>query len=484
MNSVGGYPGAVAVGDVDGDGYLDLAAGTLLGQSLVVLFGNGDGTFTERFVSSYGRSPQEVKIADMNGDGRNDLVATDYSNGGSTITVLLRNTGRLFQSPLQYATGSGADGLALAYFDGDGDQDVAAVGYFANSVSILLNNGSGSLSAPVSLVAGTNPVWIATDDFNRDGRPDLVVSNSGSPDLGVFLGKGDGTFQAGVRYATSGSCDHVEIGDINGDGIADIAVSLYSLNRVGVMLGRGDGTFFPVATAFTADSPRGVAVVDLDGNGTMDLATSNYNSNNISLLYNRLAPTNPHLSISAPTTSTLRTPFTVTVRAVDANDQPATTFTGAVQFKSSDRFAQVPANYTFTTADQGVKSFPVTFQSTGNQTLSATLIGSDGIVAGKLISVQAPMAGDLLFNNSVALNFPSAVTVVGAPADFNADGKLDLVNTNFSANTLSVSLGKTLLVIRNWILINSKPMAVSVVRSMEGWARMYLTFRALRRRLW
>ena len=81
------------------------------------------------------------------------------------------------------------------------------------------------------------------------------------------------------------------------------------------------------------------------------------------------------LKITASTYNpVVNTPFTVTVTALDAYNNPATGYTGTVKFTSSDKRAVLPHNYTFTTADNGAHTFTngVTFRTTGSQTLTAS----------------------------------------------------------------------------------------------------------------
>ncbi len=438
---VGGSPSSVAVGDIDGDGKLDLATGTYSGHTLIVLFGNGDGTFSDLRSWSNSFDPVDVKIADMNNDGHSDLVAGNYWYPGGSVTVLLGAPGRSFQSPLNYTASNGTESVALSDFDGDGDIDVATADYHAGTMSVMLNNGSGTLAAPVAYASGALAVWIDSADFNRDGYVDLVVSNYAGSNVSVFLGNGNGTFRPAARYALGSAANVVRVGDLNGDGLVDLAVSLSTANRVGILPGVGDGTFSTLTTFVTGSEPYGLTLADFDGNGTKDIATANYAGANVSILKNLGVLSSPYLSIITPATSTLGTPFTVTVSALHPNGLTATNFTGTIQFKSSDRFAQLPADYSFTEADQGVKTFAVMFQSAGNQTLSATLIGSNGIVAGKVVSVAAPLVGDILFNSASTLNLVSGNAAVAEPADFDGDGFLDLATVNEATNTISITLG-------------------------------------------
>jgi hypothetical protein len=171
------YPGNIVLGDLDGDGKLDLVVtvgDTTNGTGLAAAKGNGDGTFQTAILFSTTQMqnialnqplPGDVKMGDINGDGKLDLVYSNMSSGNNadygTIGILY-NTGSafgtgMFSTPVEYAAGSVVYSLALADVNQDGATDVVMADNYFAGVTVLLN-ASGSSSA---LASSANPAIVS-----------------------------------------------------------------------------------------------------------------------------------------------------------------------------------------------------------------------------------------------------------------------------------------------------------------------------------
>lgn len=273
--------GSVAAGDLDLDGAQDLVTSTY-GGTVSVLLGNGDGTFgVNRDYGAGGRGA--LAIGDLNGDGKPDLaLVTSNDPEPGSVLVMLGNGDGTFGPSTNVASLAGSGGwLAITDLNGDGELDLAVTSRAGDvlnyRVSVLLGYGDGTFG-PKTDVATFGSGSLAIADLNGDGKPDLVVANYvASSTVSVLLGIGDGTFGVKSDYVTADLPISAAIGDLNADGKLDLAVASpgydgYS-GGVSVLLGNGDGTFRPKSVVGPLASS--VAIVDLNRDGKLDLLTNN-----------------------------------------------------------------------------------------------------------------------------------------------------------------------------------------------------------------
>jgi hypothetical protein len=276
-SGTGGLFLGFGVGDLSGDGRLDVAVAHPISGTVSVHLGNGDGSFGATTDYAAGIQPVSIAVGDLNGDGWLDLAVTN-----SGVSVLLGGSGG-FGDKTDYAAGGQPRAVVVGDLNGDGRLDLAVTNAASNTVSVLLGNGDGTFGAKTDYGTEPGPGPIAVGDLNGDRRLDLAVANVSSGTVSVFLGEGDGSLGPRADYPTGCEAHSVAMGDLNGDGKLDLAVQNGCSNTLSILFGNGDGSFR--AKTDYGVGGNGVAIRDLNGDGRLDLLAAQGTS--VSVLLNQ-----------------------------------------------------------------------------------------------------------------------------------------------------------------------------------------------------
>ncbi|MHC4250349.1 MAG: FG-GAP repeat domain-containing protein, partial [Planctomycetota bacterium] len=281
----------VALGDMDGDGDLDLVVGNWQGTNTIVLNNGTADPFngaTNTAISADVDGTQSVALGDVDGDGDLDVVFGNFIGGRNRLHL---NNGTA--DPFNGVTGTDITtdehdtlGVALADVDGDGDLDLIA-GNDNGANRLYLNNGTADPFNGVTgsdITADTNRTSsVSLGDMNGDGHLDLVAGSWGGVNR-LYLNNGTADPFNGVSGSniTSDAVDthKVALGDLDGDGDLDVVVA----NMVGeanrFYLNNGTAEPFNGVTGMNvapeAEDTYGVAIGDVDGDGDLDIAVGNY----------------------------------------------------------------------------------------------------------------------------------------------------------------------------------------------------------------
>ncbi len=502
--ATGKNPQAAAVGDFNGDGIPDLAIVNASSNTVSVLLGKGNGTFSPKVDYATGSTPVGIAVGDFINNGNLDLAITN--SGSNTVSILLGNGNGTFQSKKDFATGNGPRGIAVGDFNQDGYPDLVVTNVTDSTVGVLLNSGSNNLSfkSMVAYSTQANPYAIAVGDFTGSGILDLAVANNlssinQSQTVSVLLGNGDGTFQTQVTEFSAGNNPvSIAIADLNGDGIPDIVVADQQDNAISVLLGTGTGFQRNVEYA-TAESPASVAIVDLDGDGKLDVAVADSNGNTVTVLwgvgdgtfqgYSNCGTGNLPVAVVAGDFNGTATPDLAVVNSAD-NSVSVVVYTGQETFQSRMDYpagtvpsaSANPSPYSIATGDfngDGIPDLAITSSScpgypncnpgtiaillgNGNGTFQGPSVFStgpetdpQGVAVGNFGNNVADVAVANYSTNTVGVmvgagngTLTSLVTyaVEGGPttvatADLRGVGIQDLVVTNSLSNAVSVLLG-------------------------------------------
>ncbi|WP_080056535.1 FG-GAP-like repeat-containing protein [Spirosoma aerolatum] len=297
--AVGESPWGVALGDVDGDGDLDMLTANHDSDNVSVRLNDGMGNFTTPPSNpdpAVGNGPYNVALGDVDGDGDLDLLTANSISDNVSVRL---NDGMGNFTPPSFnpdpAVGESPWGMALGDVDGDGDLDLLCANAYSNNVSVRLNDGQGNFTAPPTNpdpAVEIGPVSVVLGDVDGDSDLDMLTANSNSNTVSVRLNDGQGNFTAPPTNpdpAVEFGPYSVALGDVDGDGDLDMLTANIAYDNVSVRLNVGMGNFIAPPTnpdPAVGDYPYHIALGDVDADGDLDLVTANYFSDNVSVRLN------------------------------------------------------------------------------------------------------------------------------------------------------------------------------------------------------
>jgi hypothetical protein len=465
--SAGTDPEALAIGDFNNDGHQDLAVPSNTNSTISILTGVGNGTFNTAVPYTTGTYSIWVAVADFNGDGHQDLVVANANS--NTVSVLLNDTTGLFLAKTDYTVGNSPLAVLAGDFNGDGVADVIATNTGDDDVSVLLGipaapatttiltsslspsifGQSVTFTATVSSTTATGTVTF------KDGATTL---GSMSPTLGVA------TYTTAALTAATHSITAVYGGDVNNGPSTSTAVSQIVNPQTGtttVLTSSVNPTTYGTSTTLTATvSPSSATGSVQFFNGATSLGTGSLTTGVATLAISSLAVGPDSLTAvyggDVADAGSTSPPVTQTVNQITSTGTLTTSLT--------------PATYGHTVT---LTMTVIPSSATGNVTFydGTTVLGISPLVSGVanlattllpsgLQSLKAYYAGDIndaaafsaalpqTVNTVLAGGFdpPTGVAVGSDPygvaiADFNGDGRQDLVTVNSADGTISVALG-------------------------------------------
>lgn len=284
FDSSGSYPvsagmGSLIVGgDFNRDGKPDLASAARYREDLPVsvLLGNGDGTF-QKTTSAVGGG-LAMAAGDLDGDGRLDLALASLAN---SVTILSGNGDGTFDPPVPVGTSSGGGGMSIAIAQLGGTDpglDIAVAA--GNGLQILLGKGDGTFAAP-AIYPGTTGSELVVGDFTEDGRQDVALtrgSGAGTGSIDVLPGTPSGTLGTPITTPIDKIVGSPVVTDDDGDGLLDIVAAERAMfsHSVTLYYGTGEGTFEEPIGADLGLAASALGVGDFDNDGMPDIAAETY----------------------------------------------------------------------------------------------------------------------------------------------------------------------------------------------------------------
>jgi hypothetical protein len=395
-------PVAITAADL-GNGHLDLAVANNNGpnSTVTILVGHGDGTFSPSVGGPYlvAGPPTAVAAGDFNGDGKLDLAVATFPN---FISVLLNRGDGTFNAATNYTVGPNPTTVVVGDFNGDGKLDLASVDHNSNTVTVLTGNGQGSFQLAEIVPVGTGPVLAAAADLTGAGNQDLVVTaNLGDSVTTLLATQMAVHFQVTAQPTSSAAGSSFTV-TVTAEDSSNHTITSYqgtvtftstdpqAAPRGGLpadytFKATDNGTHSFTVTLYTA-GPQSVTVTD-KSNSAVTGAVSVTITPSSNLLF--------HLT-ATPSTVDAGTNTTLTVSAVDQYGNPITNYTGTILLTSTDSSAvwsdthmALPVNYSFTVTDHGNHSFHIALGTPGSESLTATDTANQSMTGTTSVTVNA-----------------------------------------------------------------------------------------------
>ncbi|QNH61208.1 FG-GAP-like repeat-containing protein [Hymenobacter sediminicola] len=416
---VAGDPAGLALADVDNDGDLDLLATDAQNATTAICLNNGSGEFIGSVFGAQnvpvGQRPVSVATGDIDADGDLDFVTANES--GNSASISFNNGSGVFSAVTTVAVGQNPNTVTLADVDDDGDLDLLTTNGTSNTVSLRLNNGLGVFSGSGSVAVGTAPSDLALADLDADGDLDLLVTNASSGTVSLRLNSGGGIFGGTTELALSAGStpSALSIGDVDADSDLDFVVAQGTGGAVSTFKNNGTATFTvqntPLVVAGLQSS--GVTLGDVDGDLDLDVVTVDGGTSTVVLGRNGQAPAPPRILSFAPGSAPMGSLVTLTgtdftsASAVTFNGVPATSFT---VLSASKLTVTVPAGATSglltVTTPLGVATSTTPFQ------LTLGIISA--LPARNALNVSRDANPTLTFGQSLAPATSTGVRVFGS----------------------------------------------------------------------
>lgn len=290
-----GGPRACSVGDVDGDGLSDIAVSAFEDHRFVVITGidlppGGSGPTTyQSFAVPVGGPASVSTIGDVTGDGRNDLIACVL--GRSAVVVAPQLPGGGLGEPFHLDASGIPLRPVLADADRNGRNDLFVLSGLNDRLNLWLSRNEGGLVGSRSWDAEMfTAAYVGATDLDGDGQPEAIVGNNHDTWLSIMKYREPGVLEVARTVELGSTVFNVRMADLDRDGRMDLVVPVMHGVKVLHNESTQAGLAFEVEPAVGSTSygvgngPFGVAVTDLDRDGNLDLAIASHGSGQLQIL--------------------------------------------------------------------------------------------------------------------------------------------------------------------------------------------------------
>lgn len=451
-------PTGIAAGDLNDDGWIDVAIANRNDNSTTVIqqyassWNNAYLSGSYRYDYDVDINPTDIAVIDANNDGRNDIITTNPGN--NSVVFMLQDGSGDFSMGWNKTLNNTPFGLAVGDFNLDGHFDAVTTVPNENYFTVLSQKPE-KLAFDTrqdiylgSNVRGYNPRAVDIGDINNDGYNDIVVVDYNVIKISVFYGHPAGGFRDKVDYSINDGGwwypYDVKIGDLNDDGLNDVGVVLENVDILAIFYQNQSGKLNKPVFNNTGDSPRRLAIGDANNDGLNDVVVTNYYDYTISVFIQNSGTglLNPKQDYSTG----LYYPYGIAIGEVTGDNRNDVVVTHDYwnNYYHMVRFKQ-KADGTLDTAEQfqwennnGLEFYDVEIADMNND-------GRNDIISGRRDSNYVGV-----WYQNVAKSFGTATTYYMTQhyyydieiEDINIDGRKDIIAASYNNNVVKI-LGGT-----------------------------------------
>lgn len=279
---VGSGPFSVVAAHFNGDSFIDIAVANSGSNNVSILLGTGNGTFSAPTNFVAGASPISIAAGDFNNDGNRDLVVANFGSFFlGSVSVLFGNGNGSFSQGPSLRTRTQPSAVAVGNLNGDTNLDLVVANFGSDSIAVFFGNGTGSFQLSQNLNTGSGPVAVEILPGQGGGFPQIITANYNGDSLTGCTGSQNGSFSCSNQTGVGSNPIALVADDFLGNGSKTRATALSGSNAV---------RFVESGSSFNVGQyPNSIASGDMNSDGRPDIITANYGSDNLSVLLNACA---------------------------------------------------------------------------------------------------------------------------------------------------------------------------------------------------
>ena len=281
------------VADIDGDGDLDIVTVSENDNRISWWSNDGAGNFTQNNASTSLVSPRSVDVVDFDNDGDMDIIAGGADNG-DTIHWLDNDGSEVFvnRKVTDILTADFVTSVQVADVDGDTDLDIVAAAFVGDAFLWFEHQGGGTFVAHTidSGLSVDGAAFVAVADIDNDGDVDVATAANYADVVSWYKNDGSGNFGAGPEWTVaSDGARTVLAADLEGDGDIDLIAGSGETSQ-SIVAHLNDGAVTPGFTTQIISStsllPLDMHIADIDSDGDLDLVEAAFPEDEVRLYEN------------------------------------------------------------------------------------------------------------------------------------------------------------------------------------------------------